>query len=346
MTVRERLVNWNRHRRFSTQRAGKWSESEGRRRREDYIQHNWKTLVFEVLAVVASSALVLLVPRWCRQFVGGAWIASFGWLIWLQIVVQSGSATRDMGALAEQWTAHEMYILRRRGWRIMNHLSFAEGDIDHVAIGPGGILVVETKWRSDELGLGEKLQWLDFSGLRQNAREVRLWLKEHLGDAPARQVVVLWGPVARRNEVLEHAPDDITVIPGRLFAAWLKSIPATGVTPDQVASAWDKMEPYVTTHDRWEIEKFGPEPRSIGSRLFETALAVLTGLVGFTASAFSLRWVHVPWFWAVVAVLVGVGIVARRVSRLRLLAVGWLAGTSFFALVIVGAYAYEALRRL
>ena len=53
-----------------------------------------------------------------------------------------------------------------------------------------------------------------------------------------------------------------------------------------------------------------------------------------------------PWYWPVAVVLIGIGLMVKRVERLRLLGVAWLAGTGSFTFLMAGAYVYEALHHL
>jgi hypothetical protein len=64
-------------------------------------------------------------------------------MAWLVVVTFSGSTAMTVGASAEEWTASE--LRRHHRWRLVNGLSL-KYEIDHIAVGSGGVLVVETKW--------------------------------------------------------------------------------------------------------------------------------------------------------------------------------------------------------
>jgi hypothetical protein len=73
-------------------------------------------------------------------------------LLLLWIVVDSVEASRlEMGGYAEQFTEDELRKLRRAGWRVTSNIPFENCDVDHVAIGPAGLVVLETKWTSGAL---------------------------------------------------------------------------------------------------------------------------------------------------------------------------------------------------
>lgn len=70
-------------------------------------------------------------------------------------------------------------------------------DIDQVAVGLGGALVVQTKWGSDEAAVHDLAAVA--TKLKSDAENVRLMLKARLGNTPVRAVVVIWGPAARQD---------------------------------------------------------------------------------------------------------------------------------------------------
>lgn len=172
----------------------------------------------------------------CRQFVAGAWFAGGGGIIWNQIVIESGSANAEIGGLAANRTARELRVLLASGWRVMSHLVLRTSDIDHVAIGPGGLVVVETRWRSHEHAFGAKLERFDFDRLRRAADDVQSMLRARFQGSPTRRVVVLWEPVSRDEAAFRYAPDDVIVVRGTQLGDWLNSIPDAGVTPDLIES--------------------------------------------------------------------------------------------------------------
>ena len=165
---------------LAVRRAGEWPRGRAEQLRSEYVRRAWRVLLAEGAVLLAFTPLALLAPTWLRDFIVGGWAVFVGWLLWHQVVVESGSSTRDMGALAEQWTSNDLKLLRRRGWRVINHIVLRHWDIDHVAIGPGGLLVVQTKWSSDEAALRDLTSVT--AGLRADAEDVRLMLKARLGQ--------------------------------------------------------------------------------------------------------------------------------------------------------------------
>ena len=99
-------------------------------------------------AVIAGVAFVIPWQFARGLFVGvgvSALVVAIGYLV----LALSGTVARGMGATAEMWTASELRRHRKHGWLIINGLALEGRDIDHVLVGPGGVVVVESKWSAD-----------------------------------------------------------------------------------------------------------------------------------------------------------------------------------------------------
>src|SRR5579862_2371398 len=83
-------------------------------------------------------------------FLLGFFVAGFLGAIWYVVATFTGASSWMVGALAERWTAKELLALGPR-WKLFNNIPFIEQgfdgntweiDVDHVAVGPYGVLVV------------------------------------------------------------------------------------------------------------------------------------------------------------------------------------------------------------
>jgi len=121
-------------------RAGAWTWSRQR----------WRELAGLTFTMAGSAVLVWLLPggAFYRGVVVGVLLASLAWLLALLIVVGSGNLPRLWGVGGERATAEEFTSRRRKkqGWALVNGLRLGGQEIDHIAVGPGGVLVIETKW--------------------------------------------------------------------------------------------------------------------------------------------------------------------------------------------------------
>ena len=88
-------------------------------------------------------------------FILGYLIATFLCAVLYIAIVFTGAANYLTGALAERWTKNEFAVLRS-AWRIFANVPFSVGfgersyevDVDHIVVGPYGVLVIETKFSS------------------------------------------------------------------------------------------------------------------------------------------------------------------------------------------------------
>lgn len=75
----------------------------------------------------------------------GLWMGVMPLYVYL-LKVSTGIAARDFGADAEQWTAEELGKLDEKLWRVFHDVPVRWGNVDHVAVGPGRVYAIETKW--------------------------------------------------------------------------------------------------------------------------------------------------------------------------------------------------------
>jgi hypothetical protein len=154
-----------------------------------------------IIAAMAYTPVVVRLPSFVRGVAAGigatAVVGALGWYL----LLSDASFTWRMGALGEYWTSEELRRLGR-GWTVLNslHVPGANGrppEIDHVAVGPGGVVVVQTKLRPSEL------RQIDASGSRtinaaavdahRQAVVVRLHLGGLVEEASVLSLLVLWG---------------------------------------------------------------------------------------------------------------------------------------------------------
>lgn len=85
---------------------------------------------------------------------------------------------------AEDWTSNDLRRALGPRWYVVDGLSFgAQGDVDHVVVGPSGVFVIETKYTDSTMdsrtGRALVRSWIDQS--HDNARRVGLLLKHNYG---------------------------------------------------------------------------------------------------------------------------------------------------------------------
>lgn len=180
------------------------------------------------------------------SFVLGFLIAGFLGAVWHTVTVYTGGASSFMGATAERWTAKELAALGP-DWHLFHNVPFVvgfadhswEADVDHLAVGPYGVLVVESKLSSSPVDLdASRLTSHLRDAVRQvtdNAARVRAML---LRDAPEVQVVpvvVFWGRSVKAPKKLVGHVGTVRIVAGNDAGKWRPRLTAQqNVAPDVV----------------------------------------------------------------------------------------------------------------
>jgi hypothetical protein len=177
---------------------------------------------------------------------GAVW-ATVGWAQLVALILWVGGGDL-FGRMAESSTEDVLRRRRRKGWRVAQDATLGRGhDIDHIAVGPGGVVVIETKWRRDVRE--DALSWAARQAL-QGTREVTGVLRSVLDGAPVIPVVVVWGPDS--SEGLPRSIDGVRVVHGPDLGVWLDTFDADRLAPAQVQSAWEHLLDQVTARDLYE----------------------------------------------------------------------------------------------
>lgn len=206
------------------------------------ILRQWRVLVASVVATIAMVGYVVGIDAGSRALglhtsgaglalVLGAGLASIPWALWTIALGMGGGATWLAGSVAEEWTAKELGRLGSRWW-VTHNLQFEESsfgwsttvDVDHVAVGPYGILVVETKWTSSTLDLASpQVPSLVIEAVHQttrNAGRIRALLARDVGEVPLIAVVVWWGPHVKPPSGALRSIEGVRVVRGVDAPSW------------------------------------------------------------------------------------------------------------------------------
>lgn len=188
------------------QRAGaRLTDLAKQRRIEQRNRIGWR-YVPAILVYCAVSSLFIVHFAW-RGFDSLAWFsAGFAGgtsLLLLWVAADSVAANRlDMAAFAEDQTSRDIRQLRNEGWRVIDNIPFDGLDVDHVAIGPGGVVVLETKWTSQSLiDSQNRLTAYGAKAIDQvdrNARKIQAVLRQngYVGDVTSAAVVARGAGIA------------------------------------------------------------------------------------------------------------------------------------------------------
>ena len=282
----------------------------------------WRLLCAWLLLMSITPGLWWFVASdFLRGVVLGADLATATALVCFVVVQSTGTAPTMMGDEAEQWTAQE---LRKLGdWRLVNHFELSYGDIDHVAVGPAGVLVFETKWSARPWNSrdGEERQRRAVLQVRRSAQQLRYWrnLKDY--PLPVRPVIVLWGGGTRRGSGPTDARfvDGVAVVAGNSLRTWMSSLEPVVANHAEVSGAvWDILDAQV--HER---EDRGPQrlalPMSVHGMLLRLGFLVAAFVGGFVLVGQSLSWTGSSGWTFVIGTIVagGAAAVGRRWASAR-----------------------------
>jgi len=179
----------------SEKRAGSWLHRRAVEQQYRFLRENPRVFLVAGGLYLAWLPLVWLQPGWIRGFLLGASSATVVWLVVLLTWQMSGVGHLQQGELAEQWTVQELRPLtQNEGWHLVNHVLFRPWDIDHVLVGPVGVVVVETKGgNSDWTERRHEPRIRDATRqARENAGDTRRFVRPDIGAAPVYPVVTLW----------------------------------------------------------------------------------------------------------------------------------------------------------
>lgn len=202
-------------------------------------------------------------------------IATFLCVVLYIAIVFTGAANYLTGALAERWTRKEFAALGP-AWRIFPNVPFSVGfgersytiDVDHIVVGPYGVLVLETKFSSSRLDLGrEVLEDRVNEAVLQvedNAGRVRALLRQVDPEVPIRPVLVFWGRLVKPSDAVvrrvEGRREAVRIVHGGDAKKWRPRLAEkTILSPATLESLSVKIEAYLATMKHMSERDHGPE---------------------------------------------------------------------------------------
>jgi hypothetical protein len=239
-------------------RAGKRALSNAWQLRRAQLRKHRKPLTLWILAYSSIFLTIRLLPFPNRPFWYGATAVAWVWLAEAAMFHGDRASSVALGGVAEQWTSAALRKLGRGRWRVIDRVDFEDMDVDHVVIGPAGVLAVETKWSSEWRYEGGKLQFRfgdPIGQARRGARKIRYLLLSygiHVDPVP---VLCLWGPG------LPDFPDgadwagDVLLLHGKQAKAWRPLIlrMESRFGADKVGSIAQGVSAFVQQRDEYEL---------------------------------------------------------------------------------------------
>jgi hypothetical protein len=232
--------------RASVGRPGASAETQYRRRRATELAAWTRTLPWRVAAVVAAGLVAwLLAAQLVAGLAGVAAVVAASAVAWtLRFRIAPGTLAWRRGAQGERRTARLLASLERRGWAVLHDLAIpgSPANIDHLVVGPGGVVVVDSKQYRGRLHLDPHgLLWHGRQLLVSSLRKVR-WeadqADEVLGVAEV-QVAAMAAVHGASVPWGRLQADGVTVAPARRVPDVLRALPPV-LGPERVAWLADR----------------------------------------------------------------------------------------------------------
>lgn len=305
------------------------------------IERRWVTRHWRLIALIlggtAIAALVAMVfiPTVLGDVLAGVLLASGWWWLHTLMIETTGATRHRLGLLGETWTSIELAGRRRRGWRHVNDVLLHCRQTDHVAVGPGGVVVVESKFRNDWSGSD-----VDLGAMTAQVAKQRGLLGLHLRlRDETHAVVAMWGNGL--DELVGETwfeRDGVVFCRGDALGTYLDSLPSTLDTA-QVQHAHRALAQLVQRLDGHDTAAHGPAPLPWSGHLAEGCLRLSLGIATLTVLFIPLARLGAWWGLGVGALIAGVaaaahGRMSSRRGRARLAVV---AGVATWTVAALGA---------
>ncbi|MBT8215704.1 MAG: NERD domain-containing protein [Acidimicrobiia bacterium] len=226
-----------------------WAQLQLRERRRSFLELARQWLILWVAFSTVVGGGVFLVFSWAfpapvKWVFLGAYPVAIAWSVaWMR--GWDGTRSLRNGISAERQTARLLASFRRGGWCCVNNLDMGGYDIDHLLVGPSGVLLFETKYRGDLKELSEaylrRHEGRALSDVARYAATVQGQLPRS-GVTWVQPVLILWGPTSGSIEPSHVKIGPVVVGSGPRAEEWLPALLAgTGRRVD-VESVMDELE--------------------------------------------------------------------------------------------------------
>jgi hypothetical protein len=232
--------------RASVGRPGASAHAEYRRRRTTELASWARSLPWRIVALVAASvaawlAAVRVAPNLAAP-TGVTVAAGLGWL--LRFHSSPDTVAWRRGAAGEQRTARLLAPLERQGWAVLHDLAIpgSTANIDHLVIGPGGVLAIDSKQYRGQLRVDRDGMVWHGRHLLVSALRTTLWEADQadevlgIADLQVAAIVAVHGASVPWGAL---RAEGVTVVPARRLPDLLCLLPPV-LGPERVAWLADR----------------------------------------------------------------------------------------------------------
>lgn len=314
--------------------TGQYARDKSWSKVETFAKRQWRALLLMIVFPTILGLPFVLFKRGPERWLvlGATGISGF-WLAGVFVVLWAGVANTLMGLVAESYTSDTLRKFGGKRWYLINGMKLkGDSDIDHVFMGPLGLIVVETKWSGSRWPMPsteDKYMYGEFNDAVGQVRKNRIRLMDHFGKVldgmPIRSVCVLWSGQNLPGDVAERQVDEVTVVRGPKLDTFLAGLNGVRVEPEVLERVWRRLRDHTLHRDAREMEGPNPPRRALGNLLNRYFVYPAFGLA-VPGYAFVLSTVsHRNWIvCSTLAALLAIGLIMLRVKVLRPTFVVWL----------------------
>jgi Nuclease-related domain len=201
----------------------------------------WRILALVVASVAAWLAAARVAPNLAAP-TGVMVAAGLGWRLRFRSPPDTVAWRR--GAAGERRTARLLAPLERRGWAVLHDLAIAgtQANIDHLVIGPGGVVVIDSKQYRGRLQVDRDGMVWHGRRLLVSALRTTLWEADRadeilgIADLQVAAIVAVHGASVPRGAL---RAEGVTVVPARRLPDLLGALPPV-LGPERVAWLADR----------------------------------------------------------------------------------------------------------
>jgi hypothetical protein len=200
----------------------------------------WRVALILAIGVGGGVLGSLLVPR-VSLVLGGLAATAAGW--GLRFKPSPDAVAWRRGAAGERRTARLLGPLQRQGWAVLHDLAVpgSRANLDHLVIGPGGVLVIDSKQYRGRLRLDASGRlWHGRYPLAPTLRAVSFEADQAAQVLTDPDVVVVPVMAVHGSQVpWGKVVDGVPVVAGRRLPSMLRALPAV-LGPERVAALADQ----------------------------------------------------------------------------------------------------------
>lgn len=347
-TFKSKIDSSRRHRYLSSRdRVGRHSREIIWNTLRSFVRRNWILLLGVLLApgLIAAPVAYFIMNGTERWIYVGAMGVTGPWLVVIMVVIWTGVGNTVMGLEGKSLTADVLRKLQTEGWVLVNGVKIKkDSDVDHVLIGPAGVLVLESKWSHypwptsdhDQTFMAGRLSGA-VSQVLNNRSLIKWRFAKDLRGVTVQAVCVLWSSESTSKDPDWFSFKEAVVVRGPSLESWVTKIADNSLDSTEIDRLHKVFERQALSYDREHARHSGSPLPTVNKIIVQSIIKpFLSFTTCFTGMVIATH-LHSLWIVGVSLVsLTAIGLWMRRNPTFRTMALGWLAACAlFYGLVVV-----------